>query len=188
MDTADAVFLPGGRERRLRALKDPRVGGFGATAAGTVLLIRFSLLATVAPVGALAAPVAGRWAMAISLARGPALREEGLGAAYREGARPVLASLVAALLLAGVVSIGAPLGTPGAPALAGGLLPAGPEPGPGTAHLALRVGSAVALGGAVARGVSALAVRRLGGLNGDVHGAAGYLAETAALAAFLPLG
>lgn len=188
MDTADAVFLPGGRERRREVLRDPRVGAFGATAAGTMLLLRFSLLATVAPVGALVAPVVGRWAMAGSLARAPALRQEGLGAAYREGARPVLASLVAALLLAAVVVIERQLATAGAPALAAGLLPPVPASGAGDVHLALRVGSAAALGGAVAWGVSAAAIRRLGGLNGDAHGAAGYLAETAALLAFLPFG
>lgn len=188
MDTADAVFLPNGGERRLGVLKDPHVGGFGATAAGTVLLLRFSLLATVAPVGALAAPVVGRWAMAASLARGPALREEGLGAAYRDGARPILASLLAALLLAGIVLIGRQLGAAGAPAFAGDLLGSGFRMESGTAGLAIRVGSAGALGGVIAWGVSDLAIRRLGGLNGDVHGAAGYLAETAALSAFLPLG
>lgn len=179
MDAADALFVPGDRERRREVLADPRVGGFGVTAVVTVLLLRFALLAEIRPVGALVAPLLGRWAMAVSLARAPALRAEGLGASFRRGARPGAATLVVAALLGGVAV---------ARALARGG-PPGPDAGlPGGLPMAeaARLLGAWALAAAVAGAFGALAVRRLGGMNGDAHGAGGYLAETAALLAFLP--
>lgn len=180
MDVSDALPLHGDRERRLEVLADPRVGGFGVTAVVTVLLLRFTLLAEGNPAAALASPVVGRWAMAVSLARAPALRSEGLGASFREGARPVAASLAAALLLAGVVPVAAWITASTGGAAASPL-------GPSLLAELGRVGGAWLLGAAAAWGFATLAVRRLGGLNGDCHGAAGYLAETAALLPFLPV-
>lgn len=157
MDTADAVLAPGEREQRLAILGDPRVGAHGVTVGVTVLLLRFALLGLVSPVAAPVAAVVGRWTMAVSLAAVPPARAVGLGAAYRRGARPLTASALA-------------LGLLGLAALV-----AGP----------LRTGSAVALGGSTAAVFAWFAVRRLGGLNGDGHGAAGLLSETAALVAFV---
>lgn len=168
MDVADALFVDGSRERRIDVLSDPRVGAYGVTAGAVVLLTRFALLAAIAPSGVLVAPVVGRWAMSVSLARTPPLRTRGLGASFAEGARPGAATLSTLAVLGLLATVAG-----GVPASAGALT---------------RVAAAGALGGMVAYGVAALLVRRLGGLNGDGHGTVGYLAETAALLAFLPVG
>lgn len=165
-DSADALFLTGDRARRREVLADPRIGAYGLTSLVTVLLLRFALLTEVRPVAVLAAAVVGRWVMALTLARAPSLRERGLGAAYGEGAGAVAPTLAAAGLL-GVLALGVP------PGAAGGTLAS--------------VATSWALGGAVGGAFAWLAVRRLGGLNGDGHGAAGYLAETAALLPFAVL-
>ncbi|MDX1577007.1 MAG: adenosylcobinamide-GDP ribazoletransferase [Gemmatimonadota bacterium] len=167
MDVADALFVHGSRDRRIEVLADPRVGAYGATAGALSLLTRFALLGAIAPLGLLIAPVVGRWAMAVSLSQAAPLREEGLGASFAQGAQPVAATLSAFLML-GLVSV------------AGG----------GTAQMeaVARTGAAWALGAAAGAGVAALLIRRLGGLNGDGHGAVGHLAETAAFVAFVPLG
>lgn len=179
-DTADALFVPGDRARRREVLADPRVGAYGATALVLLLLLRFALLLEMPPAGILAAPVVGRWVMALTLARAPSLRAEGLGAAYGEGAGWLVPTLVAASLL-GTLVLGA-VGT--------GLFSATPAGSVGGVAGGVRVplariGGAWALGGAVGWGAARLAVARLGGLNGDGHGAAGYLAETAALLPFV---
>lgn len=170
MDSADAVFLRADRDRRMDVLQDPRVGSFGVTAAVAVLLVRFALFAVVAPVGAVVAPVVGRWSMSVTLARGPALRPEGLGASYANGARPVGASVAAVsiLSLAALVGLAAP--------------------GSGDPWLGVSMALAAAAGGAASWACRRFLVQRLGGLNGDGHGATGYLAETAALLAFVPVG
>lgn len=179
-DTADALFVPGDRARRRQVLADPRVGAFGATALVTVLLLRFALLLEMPPAGVLAAPVVGRWAMALTLARAPSLRAEGLGAAYGEGAGSLVPTLVAAALLA-ALALGA-VGTDAFGATPAGSVGAAPG---GVWGPPARIAAAWALGAAAGWGAARLVVRRLGGLNGDGHGAAGYLAETAALLPFV---
>ncbi|HEX7051918.1 MAG TPA: adenosylcobinamide-GDP ribazoletransferase [Longimicrobiales bacterium] len=181
MDCADAAFAPVPRERRLEILKDPRAGAHGVTAGTLLLLLRFSALAVVPATAALVAPVLGRWVMALSLAWSRPARADGLGARFAAGARPfapTLAMLVLLALLAGV-SFGA--GT--VPGRAGvGPAPALPAVGP--VRLAAALIAAAVFGG----GTATLLSRRFGGLTGDGHGAAGLVAEAAALFAFVPVG
>lgn len=157
-DCADAAFAVATRERRLEILKDPRVGAHGAAAVMLGLLVRFSILSVVAPIAALLAAVLGRTVMAVSLATVPPARTDGLGAAYHRGARALPPLAVGAVLMAA-------LG-----------LAAGP-----------RTLAAAVAAGLTAAAAAGFLVRRFGGLNGDGHGAVGLLAETAALAAFLPI-
>lgn len=157
-DVLDAALAPGARADRVRILSDPRVGAHGATGLVLLLLLRFAALLTVIPAAALVAPVVGRWSMVLSLSRAPALRGRGLGATFSAGPRPVAATTWALGLLAGLTILAGPAAT----------------------------GAACAAGGLAAAGTGGFLVARLGGLNGDGHGAAGLVAETVALWSFVP--
>ena len=159
MDCADAAFAVAGRERRLEILKDPRAGAHAVSAAVLLLLLRFAALAVVPSAAVLVAPVLGRWWMVVSLARWRPARATGLGAAFAAGARPFAPTLVAVAILAGLAPIA------------------------GAARTALAFGFAIMFGAATA----AFLDRRFGGLTGDAHGAAGLVAELAALFAFVPI-
>lgn len=160
VDTADGV-LPhlDGPERRRAVMAAPDVGAFGVAAVVVVLLLRVGALATVGavdpePLAVVALWASARGAMAVALVAVPYVGG-GLGAAFL-GGRP---SLVVAASV--VVPVAAALGAED----------------PARALSALGVGAAGALL------VVALARRRLGGVTGDVLGAAGMLAETAGLLA-----
>jgi adenosylcobinamide-GDP ribazoletransferase len=149
MDCADAAIPPVEPARRLAILKDPHVGAHGITAVGLLLLARFAALAEGPAVAALAAPIAGRWCMALTVAYGRPARD-GLGARFGTRAPRILPTLIALLVLGGLAIIDWRV----VAAMPGTLL-------------------GVAAGSAIAH--------RLGGYSGDVHGAAGVLAETATL-------
>lgn len=152
-DAVDAWAAPADREARLRILADPRPGALGTVATVLLVLLRFAALASVGPGVVLAAPVVGRGAMVLSLASAPPLREDGLGASLAPRARPGWASGVAGAILVGIALL-----------------------------LGVRDPGLCLLGAALAgRATYALLVRRLGGLNGDGHGAVGLAAETGAL-------
>lgn len=159
MDCADAAFAVAGRERRLEILKDPHAGAHAVSAAVLLLLLRFAALAMVPAAAVLVAPVLGRWWMVVSLARWQPARTTGLGAAFAAGARPLVPTLVALVLLAALA------------------------PFAGPARVAFALVLAVLSGATTA----AFLARRFGGLTGDAHGAAGLLAELAALYAFVPV-
>jgi adenosylcobinamide-GDP ribazoletransferase len=154
-DTADGLLPPlDSAERRKAVMRTPEVGAFGVAAVVAVLLLRWSAFATVDPDAAavIALWAASRGAMAVALIAVPYVGG-GLGSAFL-GARwgPVLGWSL--------------------------LLPVS------SAFLADDpVAVLAALGGlaVVAVGVVALARRRLGGVTGDVAGAAGLLAETVGL-------
>ncbi|HEX7091391.1 MAG TPA: adenosylcobinamide-GDP ribazoletransferase [Longimicrobiales bacterium] len=159
MDCADAAFAVASRERRLEILKDPRAGAHAVSAAVLLLVLRFAALAAVSPAAVLVAPVIGRWWMAVSLARWRPARATGLGAAFAAGARPFAPTLITLGLLAALAPMGGAMRT--------------------TLAFALAI-----IFGAV---TAAFLARRFGGLTGDAHGAAGLLAELAALFAFIPI-
>src|SRR6476661_1157229 len=48
-DSADGLLPHMPRERRLEVMRKPDIGGFGVTAAGAVLFLRWSLLASIHP-------------------------------------------------------------------------------------------------------------------------------------------
>ena len=140
---------------RLAIMRDSRIGAFGA-----VGLILFLLLEVAAVTGIdararwralLVAPVVGR-AMPPLLARMFAAAPSGHGARFRAELGP--AAPAVAMAIAVVVAIGV-LGASGVLALAAGI--------------------------ALATALGAFMMRRLGGVTGDVHGAAVEFAELAVL-------
>lgn len=157
MDCCDAAFAPASRERRLEILKDPHLGSHGVSGGVVLLLLRFALLASVPAGAVLVAPIAGRWAMVWTLARGRPARATGLGARYAEAARWGPASAVAAAALSGVALVASPA----------------------------RTGVAIALAAITAGACALFLDRRFGGFTGDAHGGVGIVAETAALLGFV---
>jgi adenosylcobinamide-GDP ribazoletransferase len=154
-DSADGLLGHlDGPDRRRAVMAAPDVGAFGAVAVGTVLLLRFSAFASVVPDVAVVVALwsASRGAMAVALVTVPYVGG-GLGAAFLGGSR--LPVLVAS----------------GAVPLAVALLADEPA-------VAVAAVVAAGLAGAV---VVAAARRRLGGITGDVLGAAGVVAETVGL-------
>jgi adenosylcobinamide-GDP ribazoletransferase len=146
----------GDRERMLAILRDPRTGAHGAAALVLVLLAKSVLLGEVAERGAVLVafcfPIAGRAAAVPLTVLFPAARPDGL--AHSLGSHRAWGAMIFALASA---------------TLAIGLV---------------RPPRLVALGAAlaVALALGALWNRRLGGVTGDVYGAAIELAETAFLA------
>lgn len=145
----------GDRTRTLAIMRDARIGAHGAAALVVVLLAKAAALAELVVRDdfwvLLAAPAVARF-LAVPLVVGfPYARPEGLGKAFH-GTAGAREVAVAAVLAAAAVA-------PGAPAT---LAPA-------------------AAAGAAAYGVALVARRRLGGLTGDVYGAAIELAELAFL-------
>ena len=156
-DAADGLLPPMERSRRLAVMRDPGTGAFGVGAAGAVLLLRWSALASMNArpllIGALWC--ASRAAMAATIGSVRYARSEGLASAFG-GGRCRAGVGWAGLALAGAVGLGA-LSS----------VPAGPV--------------AVVAGLAAFAAVVALAVRRVGGYTGDVLGAAGLVGETIGL-------
>lgn len=155
-DTADAFGGGRGREEVLRILKDPRLGTYGVVALVLTATIRVAALAALEPWAALAALPAvhalARGAAVGAIGTFPAATEEGLGAGY---ARQVSIGRAGPGLVAASLIAGAAVGWWAIPA----------------AFVAAGVGLAVGL----------MAVRRIGGVTGDVLGAVEQLAEVALL-------
>jgi adenosylcobinamide-GDP ribazoletransferase len=147
----------GDRERTLAIMRDSHIGALGATALVLVVIAKLVAVHGVLERGALLAlcafPVVARFSAVVLVVSFPYARAEGLGKAFHEQARAV--HLVLAALLA-------------APVLA-------------WAGARCAIAAAVAL--AVALLFAAWLNRRLGGITGDVCGAAIELAEVAFLVA-----
>ncbi len=145
----------GDRQRVLDIMRDGRIGAHGAAALVLVLLAKAAALAELGARGDLwlvaAAPAVARFAAVPLVVWFPYARDEGLGKAFR-GTAGAREVAIAALLAAGMLAPSAP------------------------------VSLAAAAGALVVAGALALVVRRrLGGLTGDVYGAAIELAEVAFL-------
>ena len=158
-DASDAL-LPAAMssEERLSVMRSGAVGAFGAAAVVLALLVEFGALAALAPPrrgAVLVASVAlSRWSMAVALGVWPYVRPVGLGRAFKDG----LGALDVAL--GSAIAIGV--------------------------AVAVLEGAAVAAVFAtllVTLVIGALAVRRIGGVTGDVCGAIGELAFAASLVA-----
>ena len=157
-DTVDALGSYRSREAALHVMRRPDIGPFGVVALVVTLLAQASALSAVpSPVVAVAVAMAtGRLAAVWACRRGvPAARPDGLGAlvAGTVGA-PTLALNTAAVALLAVVAV-----------------PGRPWQGP----------AAVAAALAIALLVTYHAVRRFGGITGDVLGALVEIGTTVAL-------
>jgi adenosylcobinamide-GDP ribazoletransferase len=151
-DVADAFAGGWTREERLRILTDPLHGSYGVAALTGSIVLRVVCVAALSPATAFAGLVAahslGRAAAVGTMAGAPAAKPEGLGA---DSTRTLRAGPAAAGVAAGT----------GIAALACG-------------WWAIPLVAVVALG-AVA--TAALAVRKIGGVNGDVLGAIEQVGE-----------
>lgn len=161
-DTADGFFVKANPERRLEIMRDSRLGTFGGLALIAAMLLRAGLLTDLAFDGPRAAATALIGAAALSRAAGlmplallfPA-RRDGAGAAA--GRLPIPAFTNAVLIGCGIAFV---------LALAGGFG-------------VLRALGACLAGLLVARGLCALAERKIGGQTGDVAGATQIACELA---------
>ena len=155
-DTADGLGSRRPRDDALAIMRRPDVGPFGVVALLLVVVVQITALATVAPgwpgAAALAvAVVTGRVAVVLATGPGsPAARPDGFGALVA-GATSSPARIAAAVALLASVAVAAALAWGPAAALRG---------------------VAAVLAGLLAAGLlRRAAIRRLGGLTGDVFGA-----------------
>lgn len=155
-DTADAIAGGSTPQERLRILRDPRLGTFGVCAVGLSILLRVSAVASLGPWDAAAALLAanalGRAATVGLLGILPAAGGQGLGASYAAALKSRQITLGLALgALLGAIALGV-LGLP-----------------------------AALLAAIAAMAIGILARRRIGGLTGDILGAAEQAAEVLVL-------
>jgi adenosylcobinamide-GDP ribazoletransferase len=156
-DTADGLGTYGDAERALAVMKQPDIGPFGVVAIVLALLAQVAAFAAVlgrpapaAVAGVVVAVATGRLAVTWACGRGiPPARPEGLGALVA-GTVPVTAALAWTVVLAALAVTAAPW----------------------TGPLAVVAGLAAAIG------LTRHAVRRFGGVTGDVFGACVEVATT----------
>ena len=162
MDTMDGLLSARSRERMLEIMKDSRVGSYGALAAICLILLQWSMLRDIDEAFIFMAvytmPLIGRMGMVLVIASFPYARPEGMGKAFAEMADR------STLIVAGVTTISAII-TLGQVAMA-----------------------ALVVGLSVAYLFGRYATAKLGGVTGDVYGAAELLTETSVLATFLAAG
>ena len=158
MDTADGVFSGRERERKLEIMKDSRVGSFGVVAFVLLMFLQFALLLDMSPPLLVSVffvmPIIGRMAMVLAVSCFPYARADGMGKTFADMADRRTVALAAVTTSVLVIPIG--------------LL----------ATLALVLGIVFAL--LFCRWMTAI----LGGVTGDVYGAATVLTETIVLAVF----
>jgi adenosylcobinamide-GDP ribazoletransferase len=163
-DTADGLGGGSDPETALRIMKDSRVGAFGVISLILALLLKFSLFLSLSEIpeaarGLILYPVLSRWGMVLLAYLSPYARPEGgLGQAMTLGLSPRV--LAGAGLSAGALSF-LILGLPGL-------------------ALFIATGALVWLGSLYFR-------HRLGGITGDVLGAANEVVEVLVLAGALIL-
>ncbi|MDA8207431.1 MAG: adenosylcobinamide-GDP ribazoletransferase [Actinomycetota bacterium] len=156
-DCGDGLLSSLPPERRREIMKSPEIGAFGVTTVAVVLLARFVGFWELSAAGMLLliAPVwsFSRLAMAAALRWGRYLTRGGIGTYFEGAVMPWwLALALAAMLVVAAWVLG------------------------GVRGLAALAGVVAGFGGTVA-----LAYRRIGGLTGDVLGAAGVVGETLGL-------
>jgi adenosylcobinamide-GDP ribazoletransferase len=168
-DTADGLAASYDRARALDVMRRGNTGPAGVAMVVLVLVVQVAALAQalqkVGPVAVPVAVVAGRLALPLLCARGvPAARSEGLGAAMAGSVPRMLAATVTVLTVLAGAGLTMRLGTSPPPALA------------------LVFGALAVLASAlVAALLARRAVRRLGGVTGDVLGACVEVGTAAAL-------
>ena len=156
MDCCDALLGGFNRERRLEILRDSHVGAFAVTGVVGLLLIKVAAIMALPPSGRLWTlllfPCLSRWGMLLMLELFSYVRGRGIGVPFQpQGGRWQLLAGLAVAVIAAAALTG-----PGGLAL-------------------LAVATVVSLG------LGAWATRLLGGVTGDVYGAANEAAEAAVL-------
>lgn len=154
VDSADGLLPHLPRSRRLAVMAEPTIGAFGLGVGVATLLLRGAALASLdaRPATIVALWIAGRAVMTVAATVVSPARTDGMGALVSGVRRETsLASAALAATVAAVLLVDAP----------GGLVPLG----------GVLAGAAVVV----------LARRRIGGVTGDVLGAAGFLTETTGL-------
>jgi adenosylcobinamide-GDP ribazoletransferase len=89
-DSCDALFSWRPRERKLEIMKDSRIGTMGALGLIAIVLLKIGALVTLAEqwwLGALLAPMWGRWADIYGIFWFPAAREGGMGRTFHDQVR-----------------------------------------------------------------------------------------------------
>jgi adenosylcobinamide-GDP ribazoletransferase len=161
-DAADAWGGASSREQALRILRDPAHGTYGVLAVVLSVVVRVAALASLAPAMAVAVLPAvhaiSRGVMVALLRTTPPARDDGLARAVSTSTTPLSAAV--AIGVAGVLGIGL---------------------------LGARVVPAAAVALVAGWLVRWLAMRRIGGMTGDVLGAAEQLAEVCMLVLFAAL-
>ncbi len=151
-DTADGLFLAGGPDRRLSAMRDPRIGSFGVIAVVLVLLGKYAALGNLSVpervVRLIGAFAVSRTLLIVAAGSAPYARPEGTGRTIIDAGTPGEALIASA----GVCLIGALTG--------------------GSRGLLASLASL-----AVVLILVRVADRRIGGITGDILGAAVELAE-----------
>lgn len=91
MDSADGLFSHRSRERMLEVMKDSRVGNYGVIAGVSLLLCKFSAMASMNGntllCSVLLIPSWARWTEVYAIARYPYAREEGMGKIWKISTR-----------------------------------------------------------------------------------------------------
>ena len=158
MDTADGVFSGRERERKLEIMKDSRVGSFGVVAFVLLMFLQFALLLDMSPPLLVSVffvmPIIGRMAMVLAVSCFPYARKDGVGKTFADMADRGTVVIAAVTTAVLVVPIGF------------------------LATVALILGTIFAL--LFCRAMT----KSLGGVTGDVYGAATVLTETLVLAVF----
>ena len=89
VDCCDGLLVAKPAEQRLEIMKDSRVGAFGVIGVVSLLLVKFSALATLAPGDRLGwllvVPTLSRWTMVWAAWRYPLARRDGFAAWFRAG-------------------------------------------------------------------------------------------------------
>ena len=107
MDFCDAMWGGHTVERRLEIMRDSRVGSFAVAGCASVLLVKFSALASLLILttgfsALLFFPMVSRWTMTLLLTVFPYGRQQGIGSAFASTGRPWLATGFALLTVAAV--------------------------------------------------------------------------------------
>ena len=109
-DSCDGLFSWRDRQRKLEIMRDSRLGVMGGLGLIVALMLKAGALSSLGPmwwVGAVTAPMWGRWSSAFSIHSFPAAREQGLGQGVRAYMRPryfavaTLSAVAIALLVTG---------------------------------------------------------------------------------------
>lgn len=156
-DSCDALFSWRPRERKLEIMKDSRIGTMGALGLIAIVLLKVGALVSLGSawwIGALLAPVWGRWADIYGIFWFPAAREGGMGRAFHDQVRRA-DFVIATVLALGIASL-----------------------------IALPWGAVAVLAvWPVAHWLARRMVASLGGLTGDTYGALAEVGEVVTLLA-----